>query len=119
MLFKYSFFSLLAEYKARKEEIHARLRGEPIENYDKGNKDDTGLVMGMSMAVFLVMILISAVFWIWALVVLIKYWSLLPVWAQVIGCLGLFTNFSVATLVVVYIGKGAHKGSRMCGGRRR
>ena len=71
--------------------------------------------LGVGAAVVAVFFIISLIMWVWALVVTIKYWHVLPEWAQIVGVLGLLPVVPlgpIVTLVVVYIGK-AKKGSSM------
>tara|TARA_B110000967_G_C18477140_1_gene360250 strand:- start:377 stop:577 length:201 start_codon:yes stop_codon:yes gene_type:complete len=64
--------------------------------------------MGVSVVIFVVMLIISLGIWIWALVATVKYWKLLPDWAKVVSILGLIPIIPggpIVTLVVVYIAK--------------
>jgi nucleoside permease NupC len=61
------------------------------------------VILGMSFAVFILVMLLTIIIWFWALIALIYYWKKLPLFAQVIGLLGLFTTLSpLTTLVAVY-----------------
>lgn len=61
------------------------------------------VILGMSFAVFILVMLLTIIIWVWALIALIFYWSRLPLFARVVGLLGLFTTVSpLVTLVVVY-----------------
>ena len=86
------------------------------------SKDDPNLtpgqqkILGVGVAVFAVLLVIGLILWIWAVVVLVKYWHVLPEWAQIVGVLGVLPVIPIGpivTLIVVYIGKGAGKGSSM------
>lgn len=101
---KYSLYDFLVKYKENKPEIDAYLRGQPIENYSSGNKKILGLELGL----FMILLLISMAIWVWAIVVLVKYWKKLPDWAKVVGVLGVIPSIPlgpVVTLIVVYISK--------------
>jgi hypothetical protein len=54
-------------------------------------------------------LLLSLIIWVYALYLLVKYWSELPPWAKVIGIIGLCNNGMVGgpfiTLLAVYFGK--------------
>ena len=75
---------------------------------DDKNKDAAIAVLGVTTVVISVALLVSLVIWIWALVVTVKYWNVLPPWAQVVSVLGLLPVVpmgQIVSLVVVYIGK--------------
>lgn len=104
MLFgKYSMSNMIKEFQENKPLIQAYLKNKSIEGVD----DDSSKVMGMKVAAFLVLLLVSMVVWIWALVSLFKYWVILPDWAKVVGLLSLLGVLGgpVVTLIVVYISK--------------
>jgi len=58
----------------------------------------------------LLCILLGLAIWIWALIALVNFWSKLPIWAQVIGILGLLmpAGGPIITLIVVYVAKNNH-----------
>jgi hypothetical protein len=64
------------------------------------------------MFLMLFILLIATIMWIWALVVLIKYWKLLPPTIQAIGVICLVTGLGgpIVTLILVYIFKGKGDG---------
>ena len=106
-MFKHSFFDVVSYYQANKSRLHATLRGDTVEGL---SDTDAGAFMGMTAGVFVVFFLIYFGVWIWALVVLIKYWAVLPVWAQILGVVGLLMPPGpLLTLIVVYVGKGQKK----------
>lgn len=64
--------------------------------------------MGLSLSIFIIVFIIGLGIWIWTLVVLIKYWKILPSWARVLGVIGILpiiTGGVIVTLLAVYIGK--------------
>jgi hypothetical protein len=104
---------MLKIYRDNKNEIHAYFKGQPIEGYQYGNnndsnndiKNDSFAVFG-GVALFMVFFIIIFGIWVWALVVTIKYFSILPLLAQIVAILGLITGIGpVVTLIAVYIGK--------------
>lgn len=109
---KYSFFNMLKIYRDNRDEVNAYFKGQPVEGYQgdhhhhHDNNNDTFSAFG-GIAMFMVILLIVAGIWIWALVVTVKYWSILPVWAQIISVIGLLPTGvgPVISLIVVYIGK--------------
>lgn len=112
---KYSFFNMLKIYRDNRHEVDAYFKGQPIEGFHGDNKKDKNDAFASfgGIALFMVFLLIGAGIWIWALVATIKYWSQLPIWAQIIAVIGLVTGVGpVVTLIVVYIGKGTTGGSK-------
>ena len=77
----------------------------------EGYADDdaaVGAVIGISGAILAIILVISLSLWIWGLVVTLKYWKMLPNWAQIFAVLGLIPGLPfgpVVTLIVVYVGK--------------
>lgn len=98
------------------------------EGYDSHSKSasssdsDNGSLLGGVLIIGLLLFLTIGI-WIWALVVLIKYWRHLPSWAQVLGVIGLLPILPlgpVITLICVYVtkgkgGKGSGSSSRSSG----
>ena len=55
------------------------------------------------------MFLITITIWIFAVVILVRYWKELPSWAQVLGVIGVLPILPIGpmlTIIAVYIGKG-------------
>jgi hypothetical protein len=82
------------------------------EGYDSrsgsSSDSDNGSLLGGVLIIGLLLFLTIGI-WIWALVVLIKYWRHLPSWAQVLGVIGLLPILPlgpVITLICVYVSKG-------------
>ncbi len=42
--------------------------------------------------------------WIWGVVITIKYWDEIPLWAKVLAILGILTGGGPFTILIVYIG---------------
>lgn len=103
MIGKYSIPNLLCAYRDNKDLIKAYIKGETLEGMD----DNSTKVIGMSIATFLVIFLVSLVLWVWALYATVQYWKELPTWAQILAIIGLlgFVLGPVMTLIVVYVGK--------------
>jgi hypothetical protein len=75
---------------------------------DTSLTDEQTVILGMSLAVFLALLLITLALWIWALVYLIQNFDKLQTWAKVIGILGLIPQTPlgpIITLVVVKFGR--------------
>ena len=98
-----NFYDWLKAYQQNKETITAYFKNQSLEGYD----DDALGWTGATITVFLVLGLISFVIWIWAIVVTVKYWNVLPSWAKVLAIIGLLPIpvGPILTLIVVYIGK--------------
>ena len=110
MFGKYNIFELLQAYKDNRFLIESYIKGESIESYKYSDMSDDGtednLIFGMSVGVFLIFFIFVLGLWIYALMILLKYWKNLPDWAKIIGVLGLLTGLGpVVTIVVVYVGK--------------
>lgn len=109
----YNICNVLSEFNKHTYILQAKMKGETIEGYD-GNAGD------FLVSFWGILIVVLALgLWIWALVVTIKYFKVLPIWAQILGILGL-VGFGgpILTLIVVYIGKsmGSSKSSSMSHG---
>jgi len=80
---------------------------DKIENYlDDRSANSDKKIAGMAIGLFVALVIIAIVIWVWAAVVLVRYWHYLPQWTQTIGVLGLLPVVPlgpVVTLVVVYI----------------
>lgn len=64
--------------------------------------------LGMSLAVFLTLYLITLAIWIWALVYLIQNFQNLQTWAKIVGILFLIPSIPfgpIVTLIVVKFGQ--------------
>ncbi len=97
-------------------ETYGKNKGK-IENYFKLKENyglvraeaEGGAILGMTVGIFLIFFIIVVGIWIWAIVVLIKYWKELPTWAQVVGFIGVLPIIPVigpvATLISVYATK--------------
>jgi len=69
-------------------------------------------ILGFTVGIFISIFLISLITWIWAVVILVKYWSQLPGWAKVLGLIGvlpIMPGGQILTIIVVYISKGPKK----------
>jgi hypothetical protein len=102
----YSLFKLLKVYKDNKNKIESYINNQSIENYnDINNVNNVNKIMNVPIHIFLVFLIISIVFWVWALVVLTKYWKVIPNWARILGVFGLIFGFGPFTLIIVYVTK--------------
>jgi len=106
-----SVYSVVQKYNQNRDKIENYLKSRRSENFglvrDDSNTDST--ISGMSIGVFLILFATIVAIWIWAIVVLVKFWKVLPTWAQVVGLLGVIPVVPlvgpVATLIVVYATK--------------
>jgi hypothetical protein len=114
---KYSVFNMMKLYRDNKPVIHAYLKGQSVEGYKHANDNDADAAVSAGafaafggIAVFLVLMAINMAIWIWALVWTMKYWKVLPGWAQALSIIGLLgvVGGPIMTLIVVYIGKNAN-----------
>jgi hypothetical protein len=113
-MFKYNIFELLDAYSKNKQEITFYLKNHSANTiemygmYGDGQTltTDDKKILGMSIAVFLVILLINLIIFIWAIYSLVVYWKVIPDYVKVIGILGLFFPFfPVLTLILVYATK--------------
>ena len=108
---QHNIFNILTILKTHKPAIEAHLKGHSIE----GLNDDPNVPSWMAawgVAFTLIIVVFSLALWIWALVMTIKYFSVVPVWAQVLAVLGLLGfGGPILTLIVIYIGKDMNKKS--------
>ena len=92
-------------YSKHKNIIDAYLKGESVEYY---SETDDQQIAGVSLTVFIVLLIIDIILWIWAIIITIIAWKTLPEWAKVLAVLGLIPIIPfgpIVTLVVVYITK--------------
>jgi len=70
----------------------------------KEDIDKQAAILGVSVRVFIFILIIKLIIFIWTLYALIKYWKRLPQWAQVAGTL-LLPFIPIVSLVVIYAAK--------------
>lgn len=105
---QFTLVHFLNEYNQNREIIEAYLKGETVEGFtDAVNNTVYNFPIGVFIAIFTLLLTI----WIWALIVTIKFWNFIPVWARVVALIGLFTGVGgpVLTLIVVYVSKSKKK----------
>ena len=101
--------NMLNEYRKNKDLINSYLHGEKIEGFDK----NSSVIMGLSISLFILVLLLVIIIQIWALVLLVRYWNVIPLISKVLGVLGLFgVGGPLLTIIVVYVGIGSKKGKR-------
>ena len=124
--YKYSLFNMINEYNKNKPLIDAYLKEHPIEHYadqpmpfdplnpidpsgnqpgQKEAEDDATKILGLSIAVFVVILVINLILFIIALVLLMKDWKNLPSWAQVVSLICLLIGMPVITIIIVLVAK--------------
>ncbi len=102
-LFSHSILELFRVYKDNEHIIKAHLKGESVENF-KGE----GELFGVSIVLFLVVMILALSLWIWAIVALIKYGKSMPEVAMYIAIASLIIPFfggPILTLILVYATK--------------
>lgn len=84
------------------------------ENYeteeDSDKKEEEKMSPVTALLILGIILFLTLGIWIWALVVLVKYWQILPDWAKIVGIIGILPIIPfgpVITLLCVYIGKGS------------
>ena len=119
---RHNIFNILSKLNKSRPVIEAYFKGHSIEGFtDDPNNPGDSMTVG-SLVFTLILVVIALALWIWALVVTIKYFKFVPVWAKILSVLGLlgFVGGPILTLIVIYIAKEgmSTKSSRMCGGRK-
>jgi len=109
-MYKYSLPNMLNEYKKNKPLIDAYLKRQPVEGLKDGQ---SGLILGMEIGVFLLMMTIGLILFFWALVVSIKYWDRLSDIMKVLLIISWFIAPPILPLIIVYIGKGSDSQQQM------
>ena len=107
-MLQYSLPNLIKAYNENKDLIIAYQSGKSVEGYvDPSGKSNinSNAVMGLSIGLFIGVLVISLVLWIWGLILMIMYWNILADWAKAVGIIGLLIGFPVATIVVGYAGQ--------------
>lgn len=106
ILEKYSLFNMCKAYNENKVIVDAYLQGKSIEGYNDDTKK-AEKILGMGVAFFALLFLLSIAFWVWAVVILIKNWKVMPDWAKALGVLFLtpLVPFPLGTLLLAYLVK--------------
>jgi len=116
---KYSLFNMINEYNKNKPLIQAYLKEHPIEHFDPLNpsnlidsdndakqvEDMDKKILGMTMGVFVVVLVINITLLIIGVVLLIIHWENLPSWAQVVSLICLLIGMPVITIIIVLVAK--------------
>ena len=70
---------------------------------EKEEKDlrNAATILGIGVGLFVLLFILSTIFFIWGLYLLIVYWNQLPTWAALLGIVGLFF-FPLITVILVY-----------------
>jgi hypothetical protein len=104
---KYSLFNMINEYNKNKPVMDAYIKKYPIEHYDDqqdgGNADS--MVLGMSIGIFILVLVINLILFIVALFLLVKHWKNLPNWAQIVSLISLLFGMPVITIIIVLLAK--------------
>jgi len=93
----YSIINLYAEYKKNSDLIHAYCGGSSVENF----KDSK--IMGLTVGIFVVVLVVSLVLWIAGIYLLFHYWKSLPMWVKIVGVLGVIPGIPLGPLVTVVL----------------
>lgn len=106
MHLNYSIFNMCQEISQKRHLIQAHFQNKSVEGFN-GKPDEVPTIFGLEIVTGLMVFIIAIVIWVWALSATIKFWHLLPVWAQVLAIIGLVSGVGgpVMTLVVVYVAK--------------
>jgi hypothetical protein len=106
-IYSYSLPNMLRVYNKNKHAINAELRGSCVENYNFQGKtaQQDAKYLGMSVNMFIAVLIISFILWAAALYWTVKYWKVVPDWSKTVAVIGLVFGFPVASLISIGIGK--------------
>jgi hypothetical protein len=93
---------LLREYKQNKDIIDAYYGRSTVEGLD--DKAVDGKVAGLTIGVFMLFLILSLVFFIWAVWLLVSRWSYVKGWVKVVGILTLLMGMPIITIILMYAG---------------
>ena len=101
ILEKYSVYNMCKTYHENKSLVDAYIQNKSIEGYE-----DVKL-LGVGIAIFVIFLLLGLVIWIWAIVILIKNWNVMPDWAKILGVIFVtpIMPIPIATLLIAYLAK--------------
>lgn len=86
------------------EQLRLQLNGVAMKQQENTSESDG--ILGMGIALFLTILAINLALWIWALVLLVRYWSVIPDWAKIIGIIGvlpIIPGGAIITIIVMYV----------------
>jgi hypothetical protein len=95
----YSIYGLVNAYNKHMEENYSS---------DPQSIQQVSNIISITFGFFMILFILSIAFWIFALVILFKYWNVLPSWARALGLIGILPIFPfgpILTVIAVYIGK--------------
>jgi hypothetical protein len=102
---KYTLNNMIKAYKENEDLINAYINKKPIEKY---SSDSNNTIMGLSMGIFLILLVLNLVIFIYALVILYKNWNKLSSSSKIVGVLGLLFGWfgfpllgPIITIIVV------------------
>ena len=94
---------MISEYNNNREMIDSHLQGKPFEGMGEN------LIMGLTVGVFLIILLIFLGLWIWAVVLLVQNGNKMPTWALVVGIIALFIPIPLSSVITIVLAKTARK----------
>ncbi len=106
----YSLIELMNAYNDNKHIINAYLKNQSIEGYDSDTKNAAagGAILGMTVGIFFIFFIISLALWIWAVILLVRNWNVIPDWAKVLGVIGVLPVIpggAIVTILAVLLSK--------------
>ena len=110
ILEKYALPNLIKEYNINKDLIREHFKGVPKEGYRYRISSDNGdvdTILGLSIEIFMLLLIISFALWAIAIYLLVLNWNDLEDWAKVIAILGIIFGVGgpIVTIVIVLVGK--------------
>ena len=114
ILEKYALHNLIKEYNCNKDRIDQYFKLRSYEPYREPFSDDSDFsdssdasILGLSIGVFMLLLIVSLSLWIAAIYLLVKNWDYLENWAKIIGLIGIIFGAvgPIVTIIVVFVGK--------------
>jgi len=97
-------WKLLNEFKQNKHLI------ENASSVREGYDDKTpGKIMGLTVAAFVIIVIISIALYIWAIVLLIQHGNTMPAWSVIVSVIFLFLGFPIIPIILVFVTKGTKR----------
>ena len=102
MFGKYSFPNLVKMYNDNKPLFDAYLDGHSVEGIDGDDSDKAKTISGLGLGLIITLIIVHIILYIWAIVITISRWNLIPDWAKILSVVGIIFNVPLISIIFVY-----------------
>jgi hypothetical protein len=102
MFGKYSFPNLVKMYNDNKPLFDAYLNGHSVEGIDGDDSDKAKKISGLGLGPIIILMMAHIILYIWAIVITISRWNLIPDWARILSVLCIIFHFPVLSIIFVY-----------------